>query len=119
MSDIESNPQNVLIVYGSLKPGEVNHHLVANIKGEWIDGTVSGEIGSWRQYLRFLHNTVNAQTLAVKLLISAELPNHWERLDAFEGEAYERIVIEAETARGTVRGCIYAKPSTTDPASRQ
>jgi gamma-glutamylcyclotransferase (GGCT)/AIG2-like uncharacterized protein YtfP len=104
------DPEHVLVVYGSLKPGEMNHHHVADIEGEWVDGVIKGEMGKWRQYLRFARNTQNPQKVEVKVLISVKLPQHWSRLDEFEGEAYKRVLCDVETEHGTISGYVYAKP---------
>jgi gamma-glutamylcyclotransferase (GGCT)/AIG2-like uncharacterized protein YtfP len=32
--------QEVLIVYGSLAPGEINHHIISHIKGTWSNGFI-------------------------------------------------------------------------------
>lgn len=105
------SPEHVLIAYGSLKPGEANHHVVSGIHGDWIDGTIRGEMGSWGAYLLYAPNPDSPTKLPVQILISDELPSHWSRLDAFEGEAYERIVCDVETARGVIQGYVYAKPN--------
>jgi gamma-glutamylcyclotransferase (GGCT)/AIG2-like uncharacterized protein YtfP len=100
------------VAYGSLKPGESNFHIVEDIAGEWIDGTIRGELGAWGPYLRLLLDTPNQQQLAVQVLLSAELPKHWGRLDAFEGEAYERVLCDVQTTTyGKLRGFVYAMPS--------
>ncbi|NRB04102.1 MAG: gamma-glutamylcyclotransferase, partial [Rhodobacteraceae bacterium] len=37
----------------------------------------------------------------------ADLPAHWARLDAFEGEAYLRQPVDVEMEGGGVKACIY------------
>ena len=111
VGNLKSNPEFALIVYGSLKPGEANYHIVSDIPGEWIDGVITGELGKWRHYLRFIPNSSNPQKVPVKVLISTALPDHWQRLDAFEGVAYERVLCDVETDNGIIRGYVYAKPA--------
>ncbi|HYW12230.1 MAG TPA: hypothetical protein VE871_09735, partial [Longimicrobium sp.] len=33
-----------LAVYGTLAPGQPNHHVVAPLGGEWTDGVIEGEL---------------------------------------------------------------------------
>ena len=39
---------------------------------------------------------------------SEDLPAHWPRLDAFEGDEYRRIRVRVITGEGEVEGFIYA-----------
>ena len=41
----------------------------------------------------------------VRVFASPELPAHWERLDAFEGPDYRRIVVPVEGLPGGPRRC--------------
>ena len=43
----------------------------------------------------------------VHLFESLELPEHWTRLDEFEGTEYERVVTQVRTHDGDVPACIY------------
>ena len=47
---------------------------------------------------------------ALKVLIfeSADLPDHWSRLDEFEGAEYQRVVVPVETPEGRLDASIYA-----------
>lgn len=44
----------------------------------------------------------------MQLFVSDDLPDHWARLDAFEGDEYQRVSIEVDTAEGAVTAWIYA-----------
>jgi gamma-glutamylcyclotransferase (GGCT)/AIG2-like uncharacterized protein YtfP len=46
--------------------------------------------------------------VAVQVFESADLPGHWARLDAFEGDEYERVAIDVEVGGEVVRAQIYA-----------
>jgi gamma-glutamylcyclotransferase (GGCT)/AIG2-like uncharacterized protein YtfP len=48
----------------------------------------------------------------VNLFESADLPDHWGRLDAFEGNGYRRTPVDVETADGMVIAMIYALADT-------
>ncbi len=102
------HPERRLAVYGSLLPGENNHHHVAALVGRWVEGTVEGTLHDrgWaaRQgYPGFVPGS-SGDRVAVKVLESSGLPAAWERLDAFEGEAYRRILAPVEMAPGTGAG---------------
>jgi gamma-glutamylcyclotransferase (GGCT)/AIG2-like uncharacterized protein YtfP len=43
----------------------------------------------------------------VHLFESPELPDHWSRLDAFEGPGYRRVVTQVRTADGALEAWIY------------
>jgi len=38
---------------------------------------------------------------------SSDLPQHWRRLDTFEGADYQRVVAKVSTKQGEVDGWIY------------
>ena len=46
-------------------------------------------------------------TIDVQIFDSPDLPAHWDRLDAFEGEAYRRVVTGAQTEHGEVAVSVY------------
>lgn len=102
------HPERRLAVYGSLLPGENNHHHVATLVGRWVEGTVEGTLcdHGWaaRQgYPGFVPGG-SGDRVAVKVLESRALPDAWERLDAFEGEGYRRILAPVEMTLGTGAG---------------
>ncbi len=100
-----------LAVYGTLAPGEPNHHQLSALEGIWRDGQVTGWLVAegWGAALGYpaLVPDPAGGTIAVKLFESAELPQHWHRLDAFEGEGYRRVPIVVETDSGAVEASIY------------
>ncbi|HLZ27255.1 MAG TPA: gamma-glutamylcyclotransferase family protein [Chloroflexota bacterium] len=92
-------PATRLAAYGTLRPGESNHGMLAALGGAWTDGTVQG--------VRFMANGYPAFTFAgaepvpVSVLTSAALPADWPRLDAFEGREYRRILAPVRQVDGT------------------
>ena len=100
-----------LAVYGTLRPGQPNHHQLAGLDGEWRAGAVRGRLvdEGWAASLghRALVLDPAAPQVAVDLFESPDLPQHWGRLDAFEGPGYRRIVATVETADGKVEASIY------------
>ena len=101
-----------LAVYGSLAPGQSNHHQLAGLRGTWTAGTVRGwltEFG-WgaAQGYPGLRLDPYGPLVAVQVFASDDLPAHWARLDAFEGEQYARVVVEVATADGPVTAQLYS-----------
>jgi gamma-glutamylcyclotransferase (GGCT)/AIG2-like uncharacterized protein YtfP len=43
----------------------------------------------------------------VQVFESADLPQHWARLDAFEGDGYRRETARVSTTNGELDACIY------------
>ena len=88
-----------LAVYGTLAPGESNNHVLEDhMTGEWFQGWVHGQVGAhgWGQYEGYPGIILDADLpeVAVQVFESAQLADHWDRLDQFEGEGYRRIKIE-------------------------
>jgi hypothetical protein len=46
-------------------------------------------------------------SLPVKLFESPDPPAHWRRLDAFEGDAYRRVVVPVSVGDGDLPANIY------------
>ena len=80
-----------LATYGTLAPGRINHHQVAGLAGEWTAGRVRGRLldEGWGAALGCpgLILDPHGPTIPVEILTAADLPDHWARLDAFEGPA--------------------------------
>ncbi len=104
-------PQYRLAVYGTLAPGCPNHHVLADIAGRWVDGTVAGELEKqgWGSELGYpgIVLATDRGPVAVSVLESEDLPDHWSRLDAFEGPGYRRTTTTVSTADGPVEASIY------------
>ncbi len=86
-----------LAVYGSLAPGGENHHVLAELDGEWLRGTVAGrheEVG-WGTSLGYpaLRWDPTGQAVPVWVLSAGELVDRWPQLDRFEGPDYVRSLI--------------------------
>lgn len=111
---MESDPGNVehaLVVYGTLAPGRENHHLLAGLAGEWSEVNIEGELGSWQGYPMF-RSVDGGPKVAAWLLQSADLPQHYGRLDAFETAAYARVIVgyEGPTGAGFAHCYVAASP---------
>lgn len=100
-----------LATYGTLAPGRVNHHHLADLAGSWTIGTIRGRLieTGWGAALGYPALVLDGagEAIEVHLFTSADLPAHWDRLDAFEGAEYRRGEVLVETAEGRVAAWIY------------
>jgi gamma-glutamylcyclotransferase (GGCT)/AIG2-like uncharacterized protein YtfP len=102
---------HVLAVYGTLRPGESNYGVVAPIVGTWLSGTIRGTLGRhptgrYEGYPAFRHDPA-AGEVDVDVLVSSKLPGHWDRLDAFEGPGYRRVMVEVVVPDGRLQAFVY------------
>ncbi len=117
VASLLAEPQKALAVYGTLAPGEVNHHQIADLEGRWTEGFVRGDLGSLGggadQGFPALLWRPDGPRVPVMLLRSHHLEDHWQRLDRFEGAAYCRILvpIEGEDAIVAVANLYAARAS--------
>ena len=105
------SPDNRLATYGTLAPGKPNHHQLSDLTGRWLKGSVKGALvqTGWGAALGFpaLVLDETASRLSVDLFESDDLPSHWPRLDAFEGEGYRRVIVRVQTEQGELPAFIY------------
>lgn len=94
------NCSEKLAVYGTLAPGKVNHHQIADLGGDWRDAALRGELGQVpegvHQGLPGLRLDPAGSVMPVRLLVSAKLPSAWSRLDAFEDAEMQRLLVLLE-----------------------
>lgn len=100
-----------LATYGTLAPGRINHHQLADLKGHWRKGTVTGKLveagwGAEHGYPGLILDPAG-QAVEVHIFESLELVDHWQRLDAFEGAGYRRVAVQVVTAEGDLEASIY------------
>ena len=55
-----------------------------------------------------------AVEIAIHLFESDDLPNHWPRLDAFEGAGYRRVTVQVATDDGHLDAWIYVDAGETE-----
>ncbi len=93
-----------LFVYGSLAPGQPNAHVLADVPGTWQPASVFGTLRAegWGAAIGFPGLVLDAQGDEVRgqVFSSDALPAHWPRLDAFEGDGYERVIARARLDDG-------------------
>lgn len=98
-------------VYGTLAPGRPNHHQLSGLSGRWIEGIVRGQLlqEGWGAEVGYpgIVLDVDGPTVGVQLFESSDLPDHWTRLDEFEGSGYRRTVTAVSTAEGDLMASIY------------
>ena len=97
--------------YGTLAPGRANHHRLGGLKGRWQQGTGRGRLvdAGWGAALGYPGLVLDplGPVVEVYLFESSELPDHWSRLDEFEGTGYRRVVTQVRTADGELKAWIY------------
>lgn len=95
-----------LAVYGTLAPGQPNHHHLGDLPGHWRRGVVTGVLAQigWGADMGYpaLRWAPQGPEVAVQMFASEALPAHWPRLDAFEGEQYLRILVPVRLQDGSV-----------------
>lgn len=100
-----------LAAYGTLGPGKPNHHELADLGGRWLTGTVRGRLieEGWGAAMGYpgIVLDADADAVTVDLLESDALPDHWDRLDDFEGEGYRRVTVSVDTDEGPLEASIY------------
>jgi gamma-glutamylcyclotransferase (GGCT)/AIG2-like uncharacterized protein YtfP len=102
-----------LFVYGSLAPGKANAHILADVPGEWEPASASGRLvqAGWGAEIGFPGIVLDVHAGEVQgLLFSSEnLDAHWKRLDAFEGDGYQRVLASVVRGDGSrVEAHVYA-----------
>ena len=111
MTERDAGTDARFAVYGTLAPGRVNHHQVESLEGRWLRGTVRGRLieAGWGAALGYpgLVLDPDGPEVEVHLLESPDLPDHWPRLDAFEGPGYRRAVALVNTTEGPLTAWIY------------
>ncbi|MEO8592593.1 MAG: gamma-glutamylcyclotransferase family protein [Candidatus Solibacter sp.] len=111
ISTSDRNAETRLASYGTLQPGQSNHHQLAGLDGRWLKGTVRGKLVAtgWAHTQGFpaLFLDPAGPVVEVSLFESPDLPQHWARLDEFEGVDYRRVVTTVSTAEGGLSAYIY------------
>ncbi|KGA02093.1 hypothetical protein KP05_08785 [Cobetia amphilecti] len=85
-----------LFIYGPLGPGGLNEHVIANIDGEWSSAYLRGRLentdhGAEHKFPGLVVDNTG-QVIRGHVFSSAQLPEHWDALDDFEGPIYQRTV---------------------------
>jgi len=106
-------PGSRLATYGTLAPGCPNHHhhQLGGLAGRWREGQVRGTLAEAGRgvavgYPGLTLDPAGAE-VTVQVFESQALPDHWSRLDDFEGLGYQRVVATIRTSEGDVDAWIY------------
>jgi hypothetical protein len=85
--------------------------MLALLNGVWTDGTIAGHRidAGWGSTYGFpgVRLDPDGDEIAVQVFASGDLPAHWERLDAFEGAEYERVLVEVRHGEGVLLANVY------------
>lgn len=111
MTTDQNTVEHRLATYGTLAPGKPNAHQLDGLTGSWTTGTVRGHLvergwGAAMGYPAMIPDETGPE-IAVHVFHSVDLPEHWARLDAFEGAGYARVPVPVTTAEGLVSAFIY------------
>ncbi len=101
-----------LFVYGTLIPGGPNEHVMTAIGGTWEEGSVNGYLKpqGWGAEMGYPGIVLDdaGDTIQGYLFSSENLDEHWDELDDFEGEEYQRVLTNVKTKNNlTVEAYIY------------
>jgi len=104
---------NKLFVYGTLAPGKQNHGVLSDLAGTWeqaiINGTLVNEGWGAEHGCPGLIPSTDAPEIHGYLFTSNDLKNHWDRLDKFEGEDYQRELVSVKLSSGEcVESYVYS-----------
>ena len=102
-----------LFVYGTLAPGKPNEHILGEMGGSWETASVRGMLREegWGAEMGFPGIDLEERGNEIQgyIFSSENLSKHWAKLDEFEGEGYERVLIKAKlTNNRIVNTYIYA-----------
>jgi len=105
-----------LFVYGSLAPGKPNEHILTPIVGQWEEGeaTLRGFLKQegWGADMGFpgIIPDENGEKVKGMVFSSEHLEQHWDRLDEFEGGAYQRKLVQVtfESSGSKMNAFVYS-----------
>ncbi|MEA2050114.1 MAG: gamma-glutamylcyclotransferase family protein [Campylobacterota bacterium] len=92
---------DTLFVYGTLMPNCPNAYVLENVVGRFIPATVKGYLvdAGWSASMGYpgIKLDQDGDTVHGFLFKSSNLINHWDSLDEFEGEEFQREAVTIET----------------------
>lgn len=105
-----------LFIYGTLGPGRPNEHIMTDIGGTWQKASLKGILQQkgWGAAMGFpgIILDENGQEVQGYVFTSENFTKHWQKLDDFEGEAYQRLLTQVKLDDGrVVDAFVYALAS--------
>lgn len=100
-------PSKKLISYSTLSPGQPNHSLISDLRGEWKACVIRGTMSQKDGLSRFSWEPIGGSEQPASLFMSDDLPSNWSRIDRFEGKEYRRQLVPAKTQAGIAIGYAY------------
>ena len=89
--------EDTLFVYGTLMPNCPNAYMLENIIGKFTPATVRGYLkdAGWSASMGYpgIHLDEDGDLIHGYLFTSSNLINHWDNLDSFEGEEFQRTEV--------------------------
>lgn len=92
-----------LFVYGTLAPGETNHHWLAPLAGTWEPATTTGKVLVQKEGVHAglpCFSPSSTESVKGQIFTSNQLHTLWSALDDFEGPNYSRQLRDVSTAKG-------------------
>lgn len=101
-----------LFVYGTLRPNQPNAHVMEVIGGTWQAGYIKGHLEQrgWGAELGSpgIQLSDDGESVQGYVFLSESLSQHWDALDEFEGEEYQRVPVRVYLENGkTMKSMVY------------
>lgn len=93
-------PNEKFFIYGTLAANKPNHMILSDLEGSWERCTTTGEVAEVDNLPALRWDPSDSNIVDGWLFASPDLGQHWERLDRFEGESYERRLILVKSEAG-------------------
>lgn len=108
---MSNHTPNKLFAYGTLLPNRSNEHWLKNIGGTFTPAKIRAKIlpDGWGLASGYPAILVDDGQGWVDGMVfeSADLPNHWQALDDFEGAGYRRELVTVQVADEQVQAWAY------------
>ena len=104
-----------IFVYGTLRQGFPNEHILTRIGGEfenaWLKGRYINVGWGASMGCPAMIPDPNGESVKGQVFRSEYLPDNWAVLDEFEGDEYQRVMVEVNLERGVQSAAVYVAKS--------